>query len=454
MVWNRHVNMNPIVGEFTIISGSNPADFHTTFPRAVRLDEGYEIALKGISHGPLNNLSYSKVKLCKKGVSKELNLQSDRFYETPSEILIELHRVIEEEVDRIIQPSDDTDESIRESSSFRYMPLPELYEKDGYMTMELAETYWIELNENMFLNRPFKYKIYERETGNKKRAKTSEAVRLYHKVNKEVEKLVERIENLEEYTDLELKQMLKIMAYNIDDIGKKTSAQDKKMKEHLSNMDKLLTDLAQQDNLKILKTDIELLKKDISLLEIELLGDLSEEIESVKESSKRDIEIVEKRMNAGLQVLQESLEDISETLGKGGFDPNQKYAVNTFNIEQIAVRRDRPLKLIQLSVPIRPIVKTDLAFLYSSVVENSLINNRESRLLTTIPITSTRGYNYFQFAQPIYRLISVRQFSDIRFQIYDKNGELFKFNLYGDDYNKGNREYPTILNLHIRKSRI
>ena len=67
--------MDPIVGEFTITSGDDPSDFHTTFPRAIKLEDGYEIALKSISHGPVNNLTYSKVVFSSKTKSVELNLE-------------------------------------------------------------------------------------------------------------------------------------------------------------------------------------------------------------------------------------------------------------------------------------------------------------------------------------------------------------------------------------------
>jgi hypothetical protein len=127
---------------------------------------------------------------------------------------------------------------------------------------------------------------------------------------------------------------------------------------------------------------------------------------------------------------------------------------STYSIDksQMASRNRENLLVTEVSIPITPIVKTDLAFLYCSIVENSLVNNEETRVLTTIPITSRRGYNYFQFAQPIYRSISVRQFMDISFHILDVNENYMNFNLFGDDVDKVNRKYPTILNLHIRRS--
>ena len=59
--------MDPIIGEFTITSGSDPAIFHTTFARAINLDEGYELGLKSIYHGPVNNLVFPKFILRSEG---------------------------------------------------------------------------------------------------------------------------------------------------------------------------------------------------------------------------------------------------------------------------------------------------------------------------------------------------------------------------------------------------
>jgi len=95
--------------------------------------------------------------------------------------------------------------------------------------------------------------------------------------------------------------------------------------------------------------------------------------------------------------------------------------------------------------------------LYASPVENSFINQHLSRLLTPIPVTSKVGYNYVEFAQPLYRKIEVTHFMDISLEIIGPDQERIKFNLFGDDLKldkDGNpvREYPTILNLHIRRA--
>ena len=128
-------------------------------------------------------------------------------------------------------------------------------------------------------------------------------------------------------------------------------------------------------------------------------------------------------------------------------DKDHKYSIDT---SQMASRRKQMLHVTSISVSMKPVEKTLLAFLYASPVENSLINDKESRLLAPFPVKSKNGYSYVEFAQPIYRDISVRQFMDISFFILDSNGKKIDFNLYGDDIDQENREYPTILNLHIR----
>jgi hypothetical protein len=129
-------------------------------------------------------------------------------------------------------------------------------------------------------------------------------------------------------------------------------------------------------------------------------------------------------------------------------DKDHKYSIDT---SQMASRRKQMLHVTSISVSMKPVEKTLLAFLYASPVENSLINDKESRLLAPFPVNSKNGYSYVEFAQPIYRDISVRQFMDISFFILDSNGKKIDFNLFGDDIDQEHREYPTILNLHIRR---
>ena len=90
--------------------------------------------------------------------------------------------------------------------------------------------------------------------------------------------------------------------------------------------------------------------------------------------------------------------------------------------------------------------KNQLAFLYSSVIGESYINSRKSRLLAIVPLTSENGYTYFEFTNVSYYPLAVSTFTDILFSLKDVHGKQIQL---GDD--TSDVKYPTILNLHIRK---
>ena len=69
----------------------------------------------------------------------------------------------------------------------------------------------------------------------------------------------------------------------------------------------------------------------------------------------------------------------------------------------------------------------ELGFVYCSVVEDSLIDNKLSRLLTIIPIPKNQSYVFFEPATPCYHSISVLEFSNISIEIRDSDGELLEF---------------------------
>lgn len=83
-----------------------------------------------------------------------------------------------------------------------------------------------------------------------------------------------------------------------------------------------------------------------------------------------------------------------------------------------------------------------IGFVYSSIVCNSLIDYRVSRLLDTVAIKSRKNAHcLFEVQSPVFHDVSAASFIDISFEIRDINGELLKF--HGD--------LPTILTLGIRK---
>lgn len=98
----------------------------------------------------------------------------------------------------------------------------------------------------------------------------------------------------------------------------------------------------------------------------------------------------------------------------------------------------------------------ECGFLYSNVVKNSIINNSFARLMTCVPLRSKKGYNFIEYRNPDYKALSVNSFTDLSFVIVNQEGKDIKFD---HSYGCGAIcepnaviEYPTILNLHIRRS--
>ena len=91
-------------------------------------------------------------------------------------------------------------------------------------------------------------------------------------------------------------------------------------------------------------------------------------------------------------------------------------------------------------------------FLYSNIVENSFINQQQSRLLSIFPVCSKRGYNYFEFKNPIYCKLSAHSFIDVNFELTDVHGETMEMDpVHTTSYGSNTVIYPTIITLHMRK---
>ena len=110
-------------------------------------------------------------------------------------------------------------------------------------------------------------------------------------------------------------------------------------------------------------------------------------------------------------------------------------------------RADTPWSLLGIDDFQNPVVNatfesgTEIAFLYSNVVENSYINNKKSRILAVIPLEIVRsGYKFLEFSNPIYVPIEIKEFNSILLEIRDMHGKLIPFN----------PEYKTVISLHIK----
>ena len=91
------------------------------------------------------------------------------------------------------------------------------------------------------------------------------------------------------------------------------------------------------------------------------------------------------------------------------------------------------------------------AFLYSTVVTNSMIDQQASRILCVFPVGGETGYNYHEFINPIYRPLSVHFITSMEFAMSNVEGDLLdldKSHLARQGFTKS---FPTILNIHIRR---
>lgn len=82
----------------------------------------------------------------------------------------------------------------------------------------------------------------------------------------------------------------------------------------------------------------------------------------------------------------------------------------------------------------------ELAFLYVNIVENSYINGEKTRNLSILPLQRQQGYSFYEFKNPVYIPVEVKQFSTILLEIRNINGEYVKFN----------PESSTVISLHLK----
>ena len=68
------------------------------------------------------------------------------------------------------------------------------------------------------------------------------------------------------------------------------------------------------------------------------------------------------------------------------------------------------------------------AFLYVNIVENSYINGKLSRILSVVPISSRADWSFYEYSQPNYMPINVKEFSKIFLELRDMNGKYIRFN--------------------------
>lgn len=81
-----------------------------------------------------------------------------------------------------------------------------------------------------------------------------------------------------------------------------------------------------------------------------------------------------------------------------------------------------------------------LAFLYVNIVENSYINGKLSRNLSVLPLYDNNGGAFYEFKNPTYVPVAVREFSNILLEIRDMNGKYIPFD----------KDYNTVITLNLK----
>ena len=97
-----------------------------------------------------------------------------------------------------------------------------------------------------------------------------------------------------------------------------------------------------------------------------------------------------------------------------------------------------------------------LGFLYCSIVQESNINDLQSRLLDIIPLKVNSMYILHEPVNLKYHKIAIEQFNSISFEVRDSYGDLIEFSVPNDscDYHATSFNIdarPVVLSLHIKR---
>ena len=116
-----------------------------------------------------------------------------------------------------------------------------------------------------------------------------------------------------------------------------------------------------------------------------------------------------------------------------------KIHISTSGIDLLVTRKtDSPWSLLGLSKDIKNKSEIELenknlfsgietAFLYVNIVENSYINGKLSRNLSVLPLYYNEGHHFYEFKNPTYGTVEVKEFSDVLLEIRNMRGDLVPF---------------------------
>ena len=83
---------------------------------------------------------------------------------------------------------------------------------------------------------------------------------------------------------------------------------------------------------------------------------------------------------------------------------------------------------------------TEMCFLYLNIVHSSFVNGRKSRLLSVFPIHARSGYSFYEFTNPTYVPIEVREFSEITVTLRNIKGSVLRIS----------NKFDTVISLHVK----
>ncbi len=112
----------------------------------------------------------------------------------------------------------------------------------------------------------------------------------------------------------------------------------------------------------------------------------------------------------------------------------------------VSDKDESPLTLIEAKMEDRIVTvsghipaQVEMCFVYLNIVQNSFINGRKSRLLCICPIESKKGYSFFEFSNPTYVPIEIREFSNITITLRNVKGQLVSLS----------NRFDTVITLHM-----
>ena len=95
-----------------------------------------------------------------------------------------------------------------------------------------------------------------------------------------------------------------------------------------------------------------------------------------------------------------------------------------------------------------------IVFLYASIVQESFVDNNQSRLLAIIPVMKNETYVAYEPTNLLYHEIAIDNFSTITFELRNQEGELVEIAKQRscDDLAAELKTLPLILTLSLRKA--